>query len=58
MKVRNVSSLGDLVVPVAGVTVLAGDVVEVDDELAQSLLEQPDNWESAESAASSPSTDA
>lgn len=44
MKVKNVSALGDLAVPAIGLAVLAGDVVEVSDEVGASLLEQPDNW--------------
>ena len=44
MKVRNVSPLGDLDVPVLRRAVAAGEVVEVDDELAANLLEQTANW--------------
>lgn len=45
MKVKNVSSLGDLEVPALGGRVVkAGEVVEVPDDLGVRLLEQPDNW--------------
>jgi hypothetical protein len=44
MKVKNVSPLGDLVVPALNLVVKAGDVVDVSEEAATSLLEQPANW--------------
>lgn len=52
-KVRNVSSLGDLIVSTLGIEVKAGEVVEVSDEAAASLLDQPSNWEAADKAAAS-----
>lgn len=45
MKVRNVSSLGDLYVPALDRVVDAGEVVEVGDDAGATLVEQPDNWE-------------
>lgn len=44
MKIRNVSSLGDLYLPAIGREVAANEVFEVTAELGASLLEQPDNW--------------
>lgn len=60
MKVKNVSALGDLAVPALGLTVAAGAVVDVSDEAAQSLLEQPDNWAPGDAKASkaAPQSDA
>lgn len=48
MKVKNVSSLGDLAVPALGLAVLAGEVIDVSDEAGAALLEQPDNWAPAD----------
>lgn len=42
MKFRNVSSLGDLEVPVLGRVVRAGEVFEVPASIGESLKEQPD----------------
>ena len=50
-KIKNVSGLGDLVIPALGITVLAGAIADVSDEAAASLLEQKDNWVSADSSA-------
>ena len=50
-KVKNVSPLGDLIVPSLGIEVKARAIVEVDDEAAKSLLAQPDNWAAADKAA-------
>jgi len=50
-KVKNVSSLGDLIVPSLGLEVKAGEVIEVSSEAAESLLAQPDNWAAADKAA-------
>lgn len=50
MKVRN-KLAEDVVIAPAGrnpISVEAGDVVEVDDDLAVSLLDQPDRWEPAD----------
>lgn len=43
-KIRNVSPYGDLDVPLLGVVVPAGGVVDVTDENALILLDQPENW--------------
>lgn len=53
-KIKNVSSLGDLIIPALGnLFVKAGEGVDVSDEAAASLLEQPENWVAADKAASS-----
>jgi len=61
-KIKNVSPLGDLVIPALGnLVVKAGESVDVSNEAAASLLEQPDNWvadSSASAPASAPSTPA
>lgn len=46
MQIKNVSPLGDLEVPglLGNRIVKAGDVIDVPDEFATSLLEQPANW--------------
>jgi hypothetical protein len=46
MKVRNVSPVGDLDVATdrGFVLVNSGEVVEVSDEIGESLCEQPTNW--------------
>lgn len=47
-KLRYVGNDNDLQIAATGQTVNPGDVVEVeDDALAKSLLEQPDNWQTA-----------
>ena len=44
-KIKNVSPIGDLVIPALGnLVVKAGESVDVSDEAAASLLEQPENW--------------
>ena len=50
-KIKNVSTVGDLYVPSADLTVKAGATVDVSDELATNLLEQSANWAPADSAA-------
>jgi len=45
MEFRNVSPLGDLYIPALGLEVAAGDTFTVSDELAESLLEQPSNFQ-------------
>lgn len=50
-KVKNVSPLGDLIVPSLNLEVKAGAIVDVSDEAAASLLAQPDNWAAADKAA-------
>jgi hypothetical protein len=49
-RIKNVSPLGDLDVPDLRRIVAAGEVVEVDDALAEALLAQPVNWASAPAA--------
>lgn len=51
-KVKNVSSLGDLNIPALGLDVLAGETIEVPDDVAALLLDQPSNWISGESNSS------
>jgi hypothetical protein len=43
-KIKNVSPLGDLEIPLLGRVVEAGETVEVTDEEAETLLAQPDNF--------------
>lgn len=50
MKIRNVSPMGDLDVPLLGAIVAHGEVVDVADEDAQVLLEQPYHFKLAEKA--------
>lgn len=50
-KIKNVSPLGDLFVPSFGLEVKAGEIIEVSDEVAVSLLDQPTNWVAADKAA-------
>jgi len=52
-KIKNVSPIGDLDVPALGLTIKAGETVDVADEFAASLLEQPTNWAPADKAAAS-----
>ena len=52
-KIKNVSPLGDLVIPALGLTVAAGASADVDAEFAASLLEQSENWAAADQAAAS-----
>jgi hypothetical protein len=52
--IKNVSPLGDLVIPALGITVLAGATATVSDEAAASLLEQTENWVAADSTAAAP----
>ena len=53
-KIRNVSPLGDLIIPALNnLVVRAGEVAEVSDEAAASLLEQEINWQPADKAAAS-----
>lgn len=50
-KIKNVSPLGDLIVPAFNLEVKAGATVEVSAEQAESLLAQPENWAAADKAA-------
>ena len=50
-KVKNVSSVGDMDVPSLGIQVKAGATVDISDEAAALLLDQPDNWAAADQAA-------
>lgn len=48
MKVKNISGVDrEIPTPDAVLFCAAGDVVEVDDELGASLVEQTDNWQAA-----------
>lgn len=49
-KIRNVSPRGALDVPLLRCVVGRGDEVDVTDEQAARLLEQPDVWQSADAA--------
>jgi hypothetical protein len=48
-KVKNVSPFGDLYVPALGIEIKSGETVEVPDELAANMLEQPFNWSAGDS---------
>jgi hypothetical protein len=53
-KIKNVSPLGDLIIPALNnLVVKAGEVVEVSIEAATSLLQQNQNWIAADKAADS-----
>jgi len=53
-KIKNVSPLGDMFIPSLGLEVKAGATFDVaDEEVAASLLAQPDNWTAADKAAAS-----
>jgi len=53
-KIKNISPLGDLIIPALdNIVIKAGESVEVSEEAAASLLAQPDNWVAADKAASS-----
>lgn len=55
MDIKNISPLGDLIIPVLGLEVAAGAVVTITDEtVAASLLEQSDNWVVAKTPKTSP----
>jgi hypothetical protein len=45
MKIKNVSPLGDLDLPLIGRVVAHGEVFEVSDGEAESLVGQPTNWQ-------------
>jgi hypothetical protein len=49
-KIKNVSPFGDLDVPSLGIIVKLGESVDVSDEAAASLLEQPIHWAAGDSA--------
>lgn len=56
-KIKNVSPLGDLIIPALNnLVVRAGESADVSDEAAASLLAQPENWVAADKAAASIST--
>lgn len=55
-KIKNVSALGDLIVPSLGLEVKAGAVIDVADDAAALLLAQSDNWAAADKAAVSVSS--
>ena len=53
-KIKNVSPLGDLIIPALNNLVIrAGESADVSDEAAASLLAQPENWVAADKAAAS-----
>lgn len=52
-KIKNVCPLGELFIPSLNLTVRAGETVEVSEESAAALLQQPDNWAAADKAAAS-----
>lgn len=54
--IKNVSPFGDLEVPSLGLTVLAGETVEVPDDVAEGFLAQPFHWASGDSKKSSNTT--
>lgn len=48
-KIKNISPLGDLIIPALNdLIVKAGESAEVSDEAAASLLQQTENWVSAD----------
>lgn len=47
-KIKNVSPFGDLYVPALGFEIKFGETVDVPDEIASSLLEQPFNWQAGD----------
>lgn len=52
MEFRNISPLGDLYIPALGLDVAAGETFNVSDDVAESLLEQPTNFEPVKPAKS------
>ena len=52
-KIKNVSPIGDLIIPALNLVVKAGESADVSDDAAASLLAQPDNWAAADKAAAS-----
>jgi hypothetical protein len=57
--IKNISPLGDLVVPALGLEVAAGAVITVkDDEIAAGLLEQTDVWAPAKTTPAPKATEA
>lgn len=52
-KIKNISPLGDVIIPALNLEVKAGASVDVSDDAAASLLAQPDNWVAADKAAAS-----
>lgn len=47
--IKNVSPFGDLEVPSLGLSVLAGETIEVSDEVAEGFLSQPFHWAKGDS---------
>lgn len=47
-KIRNINPVGAVDVPLLGRVLEPGEVVEVDDKTAATLLKQPDNYEAVE----------
>ena len=55
--ITNISPLGDLIIPALNnLLVKAGESVDVSDEAAASLLEQAENWASADAKVAAPTT--
>lgn len=50
-KIKNVSPFGDLDVPLLGRVIASGETVDVTDEQAETLLQQPDNYQAVGAAA-------
>jgi hypothetical protein len=48
-KIKNVSPFGDLYLPALDTVILAGETVEVPDDLAANLLEQTFHWSAGDS---------
>ena len=57
MKIKNVSPLGALDVPLLRTVVEAGQVIDVTEDQARALLLQPDNYEPADRPAKSLAAD-
>lgn len=50
-KLRNISPLGDLDVPLLRTVIPAGETVDVTEDQARALLQQPGNYEPADKSA-------
>ena len=50
MKIKNVSTQGDLDVPILNRTIAAGEIFDVPADIGAALLEQPDVWASVTDA--------
>ena len=54
--IKNISPLGDVVVPQLGRVVAAGETVDVSDDLLESFVCQSENWQAVSYAPSSTPT--